>query len=51
MPTTGYPYRILAVARRFYYWPTMRVDIDKYLAQCIQLVSQQGKPLTTYTRG
>ncbi len=27
--------RTLAAARRIYYWQTMRVDIDRYVAQCI----------------
>ncbi len=37
MPTVGHPGRdrTLASARTLYYCPSMRVDIDRYLAQCI----------------
>ncbi len=37
MPTAGHPGgdRTLAAARRVYYWPTIRIDIDRYVAQSI----------------
>ncbi len=28
--------RTLLVARRKYYWPTMRIDIDAYVARCVK---------------
>ncbi len=36
MPQAGHPGRdrTLSAARRKYYWPTMRVDVEKYVAQC-----------------
>ncbi len=44
MSTAGYPDRdrTLATARRVYYWPTMCVDIDRYVAQCISCTKHKG---------
>ncbi len=44
VPTSGHPGRdrTLAAARRVYYWPTMRVDIDRYVAQYISCAKHKG---------
>ncbi len=44
MPTAGHPGRdrTLGVASTVYYWPTMRVDINRYAAQCISFAKHKG---------
>ncbi len=44
MSIAGHPGqdRTLAAARRVYYWPTMCVDIDRYVAQCISCAKHKG---------
>ena len=48
MPQAGHPGRdrTLAAARRRYYWPTMRVDIEKYVAQCPSCAQVKGSTRT-----
>ncbi len=45
MPTTEHPGhdRTLAAASRVYYWPTTRVDIDRYVAHCISCAKYKSK--------
>ncbi len=37
MPSAGHPGRdrTLAAARNKYYWPTMRIDVEKHISQCL----------------
>ncbi len=44
MPTAGHPGRdkTLAAARRVYYWPKTRVDIDRYVGQYIPCANHKG---------
>ena len=46
MPMAGHPGRdrTLAAARRTYYWPTMRVDIEDYVARCVVCAQHKGSP-------
>ena len=43
-PIAGHPgkERTLAAARVTYYWPTMRVDIDKHVDQCLKCAQNKG---------
>ncbi|RUM30633.1 MAG: hypothetical protein DSY32_02035 [Aquifex sp.] len=34
--------RTLSAARRSYYWPTMRVDIDAYVTKCLKCAQHKG---------
>ena len=34
--------RTLAAARRKYFWPTMRIDIDEYVSGCIKCAQNKG---------
>ena len=34
--------RTLSAARKSYYWPTMRVDIDAYVAGCVKCAQHKG---------
>ncbi len=48
MPQGGHPGRdrTLSAARRKYYWPTMRVDVEKYVAQCSSCAQAKGSTKT-----
>ncbi len=43
-PIAGHPGRdeTLSVTRQKYYWPTLRVDVEKYVAQCIVCAKHKG---------
>ncbi len=47
-PQAGHPGRdkTLAAARAKYYWPTMRVDIEKHIAKCISCAQTKGTTKT-----
>ncbi len=34
--------RTLTAARAVYFWPTMRVDVDAYVAKCIKCAQHKG---------
>ncbi len=34
--------RTLLAARRKYYWPTTRIDIDAYVARCVKCAQHKG---------
>ncbi len=34
--------RTLLAARKKYYWPTMRIDIDAYVARCVKCAQHKG---------
>ncbi len=34
--------RTLAAARSKYYWPTMRIDVDKHISQCLSCAQTKG---------
>ncbi len=34
--------RTLTAARRSYYWPTMRVDIDSHVSKCVKCAQSKG---------
>ncbi len=38
--------RTLAAARAKYYWPTMRIDIEKHISQCISCAQTRGTTKT-----
>ncbi len=40
----GHPGResTLTAARTVYFWPTMRVDVDAYVAQCVKCAQHKG---------
>ncbi len=44
MPSAGHPGReqTLQAARKSYYWPTMRTDIENYVARCISCAKHKG---------
>ncbi len=46
MASAGHPGRdrTLAAARSKYYWPTMRIDVEKHISQCVVL-KQKVLPL------
>lgn len=48
MPQAGHPGRdrTLTAARRKYYWPTMRIDIERYVAQCTSCAQFKGSTKT-----
>ncbi len=39
--------RTLSMARAKYYWPTMRLDIEKHIAQCLSCAETRGTTITT----
>ena len=43
-PIAGHPGRdrTLAAARRVYFWPKMRTDIDNYVARCVSCAEHKG---------
>ena len=43
-PIAGHPgrERTLTAARRVYYWPTMRRDIENYVARCVSCAEHKG---------
>ena len=47
-PTAGHPgrARTLSMARKKYYWPTMRLDIEQHLAQCLSCAEHKGTTQT-----
>ncbi len=47
-PSAGHPGRdrTLAAARTKYYWPTMRVDIEKHVSQCVSCAQTKGTTKT-----
>ncbi len=49
IPQAGHPGRdkSLAFAHKRYYWPTMRLDIINYVAQCLSCVQIKGTTHTT----
>ncbi len=44
MPSVGHPgrERTLEAAHKSYYWPTMRTDIENYVARCISCAKHKG---------
>ncbi len=44
MPSAGHPGReqTLQAVRKSYYWPTMRTDIENYVARCISCAKHKG---------
>ncbi len=44
VPSSGHPGRdrTLAAARRNYYWPTMRIDIEKHVSCCLSCAQTKG---------
>lgn len=44
MPSAGHPGRdrTLTAARKKYYWPSMRVDIEDYIARCVKCAQNKG---------
>ncbi len=47
-PQAGHPGRdrTLSMARAKYYWPTMRLDIEKHIAQCLSCAETKGTTQT-----
>ncbi len=47
-PSAGHPGRdrTLAAARSRYYWPTMRIDVEKYISQCLSCAQTKGTTST-----
>ncbi len=43
-PLAGHPgkEKTLAAARRKYYWPTLRVDVESHVARCISCAQPKG---------
>ena len=44
MPSAGHPGRdrTLQAARKAYYWPTMRIDIENYVSKCVSCAQHKG---------
>lgn len=44
MPSAGHPgrERTLQAARKSYYWPTMRIDIENHVARCVTCAQHKG---------
>ncbi len=44
MPIAEHPSRerTLTVVRRTYYWPTVRIDIENYVARCVSCAQHKG---------
>ncbi len=47
-PSAGHPGRdkILSMARAKYYWPTLRLEIEKHIAQCLLCAETKGTTKT-----
>ncbi len=47
-PSAGHPGcdRTLAAARSKYYWPTMRIDVEKHISQCLSCAQTKGTTST-----
>ncbi len=47
-PSSGHPGRdrTLAAARRKYYWPTLRIDIEKHVSCCLSCAQTKGTTTT-----
>ncbi len=47
-PSAGHPGsdRTLAAARNKYYWPTMRIDLEKHISQCLSCAQTKGTTST-----
>ncbi len=47
-PSSGHPGRdrILAATRSKYYWPTMRIDIEKHVSCCLSCAQTKGTTTT-----
>ncbi len=47
-PSAGHPGRdkTLSMARAKYYWPTMRLEIEWYIARCLSCAETKGTTLT-----
>ncbi len=47
-PEAGHPGcdRTLSMARAKYYWPTIRLDIEKHIAQCLSCAETKGTTTT-----
>ncbi len=47
-PSAGHPGRdkTLSMARATYYWPTMRLDIERHIAQCLSCAETKGTTQT-----
>ncbi len=47
-PSAGHPGRdrTLAGARSKYYWPTMRIDVEKHISQCLSCAQTKGTTST-----
>ncbi len=47
-PSAGHPGldKTLSMARAKYYWPTMRLDIEKHIAQCLSCAETKGTTKT-----
>ena len=45
-PAAGHPGRdrTLAAARRAYFWPRMRVDVEEYVGRCVSCAKHKGVP-------
>ncbi len=43
-PSAGHPGRdrTLAAARSKYYWPTMRIDIERHVSRCLSCAQTKG---------
>ncbi len=48
-PSSGHPGRdsTLAAARSKYYWPTMRIAVEKHISQCLSCAQTKGTTSTT----
>ncbi len=48
MPSAGHPGcdRTLAAAQSKYYWPTMRIDVEKHISQCLSCAQTKGTTST-----
>ncbi len=44
VPISGHPGRdkTLPIARKRYYWPTLRIDVESHVAQCVTCAQHKG---------
>ncbi len=44
VPISGHPGqdKTLAIARKRYYWPTLRIDVESHVARCITCAQHKG---------
>ncbi len=44
IPISGNPGRdkTLAIARKSHYWPTLRIDVESHVAQCVTYAQHKG---------